>query len=73
MYLPHPIDPRRKRVDAVGIEVLALLRAEISESLVDAPRLLVRSLGDERVEHVGDGHDASDDGNVLAVQSRRIA
>ena len=25
MYLPHPIDPRSERLDAVGVEVLALL------------------------------------------------
>src|SRR5262249_57293496 len=50
MYLPHPVGPGSKRVDAVGIEVLHLLRMKIREAVLNAPGLFVWPTGYERVE-----------------------
>src|SRR5436305_2159457 len=52
VYLSHPIQSRGKRVDAIGVEMLRLLRLEISDPVLDRPRFLVRALGHQCIEHV---------------------
>src|SRR5438105_4819395 len=62
-YLFHPIHIRHKRVDAVGIEMPALLVLKVGEAVLEGPGLLVGPLRDQGVEDVGNGCNAGDDRN----------
>ena len=46
-----------------------LLGVEVLEAVVDGPGVLIGSFADQRIEDVGDGHDASDDRDVFPVQT----
>ena len=53
--------------------MLAALALQEVDALGQRPRVLVRPLADQRVEHVGHRDDARDQRNVVAVQAVRIA
>ncbi len=66
-------DDLKERLDDARVELGARRGADHRDRLLDRPRLLVRPLVRERVEHVGDRHDPPDQRDVVADQALRIA
>src|SRR5689334_8013442 len=60
-----------ERIDARRIEVLAALRFQKVDAFIEVPRVLVRPLAHERVEHICHRDDTRDERNVIAVQAVR--
>ena len=63
----------RQGIDQLGIEVGSALANDLLDDQLERPWQLVWAAGGERVEHVADGADAPDQGDLLAAQSMWIA
>src|SRR5690625_4480529 len=71
--LLHPATVAQQRVHARWVEQRAAMGLEVVEGLVHRPGALVRALGDQRVEHVGNRDDACFHRDGVAAQAGRIA
>ena len=63
----------RKASTDFGSKCLPRWALQVIDAFVDRPRVLVGTLADQRVEHVGDRDHARDQRNVLAVQAVGVA
>ena len=56
-----------------GVEVAASLVEHHLHGLLDRERIAIDTVAGERVEHVGDRHDAPLDGDLLGGESTGVA